>query len=141
MKLTIPAETARLPEVTAFVDDFLDTVDCPLRARMKFDLCVEEIFVNIASYAYPPGVKGLAQIEIGEQNGVVTVVFSDSGIYYDPLKKEDPDVTLPAAQRRIGGLGIFLVKKNMDSVEYVRDGDRNILTIRLDIGRRPAAED
>ena len=126
--LTVPAAKERLGEVMAFVDDFLEGCGCPMKAQMQIDLCVEEVFVNIASYAYS-GEPGDAEIRISETDGVVTMTFIDSGIHYDPLKKKDPDLTLSAEERQIGGLGIFLVKKNTDSVTYQYKDGKNILTL------------
>ena len=128
-KLEIMAEVENLGEVTAFIDEQLDGADCPMKVKMQLDLALEEIFVNIASYAYAPE-KGTATIGIDiteDRRAVLT--FEDSGTPYDPIAREDPDITLPANERQIGGLGIFMVKKTMDDVRYeYRDG-KNILTI------------
>lgn len=123
-ELTIEAATDKLDEVLGFVDAYLDETDCPEKTRMQIDVAVEEIFVNIASYAYAPE-KGDARIVIESQKDPdgVGITFFDSGRQYDPLAREDPDVTLPAEKRRIGGLGIFMTKKFMDNVTYeYRDG-------------------
>jgi anti-sigma regulatory factor (Ser/Thr protein kinase) len=97
---------------------------------MQIDISVEEIFVNISQYAYPGGV-GYADIQISgsSADGRFIIVFRDRGIPYDPLRKSDPDITLGAEDRPIGGLGIFMVKKNMDKLEYSRSGGENILTM------------
>ena len=87
---------------------------------MQIDLAVEEIFVNIANYAYRP---------VRENPLEVTLTFLDSGAPYDPLAKEDPDITLDVKDRQIGGLGIFLVKQTMDDVKYEYKNGRNILTL------------
>jgi len=126
--LTVAAKNEKLEEVTAFVDAFLEERDWPMRSQMQMDLCVEEVFVNIASYAYGDGA-GDVEIRIEEEDGEVTVVFLDSGTPYDPLAKADPDTTLSAQERQIGGLGIFLVKKNMDAVSYRREDGKNIFTM------------
>lgn len=126
--LELEATNGNLSRVNEFVDGFLEEYGCPMRAQMLIDLCVEEIFVNIANYAYGEET-GTATIRIAEENGVFTLVFEDAGIPYDPLKKADPDVTLSAEDRQIGGLGIFLVKKNMDTVSYRRENGRNVLTM------------
>ena len=127
--LTVPAKPERLDEVTAFVDEFLEEKGCPLKVQMQIDLALEEIFINIASYAYGGG-EGDAGIAASEEDGEVTLVFSDTGAPYDPLAKPDPDVTLSADERPIGGLGIFLVKKTMDCVSYARKDGKNILTVK-----------
>ena len=130
-ELVIRAETENLQQVLAFVDERLEACGCPLRTQMQLDIAVEEIFVNIASYAYP-GETGEASVRIGieEDPPAVTLVFVDSGIPFDPLAKEDPDVSLSAEERQPGNLGIFLVKKSMDDVKYEYSGGRNILTLR-----------
>ena len=130
-ELTIEAEIENLDKVIGFVDEQLEALECPMKAQMQIDVAVEEIFVNIASYAYVPG-KGSATICVAweEDPKTVSITFIDRGVPYDPLKKEDPDVSLPAAERAIGGLGIFMVKKSMDEMTYeYRDG-QNVLCIR-----------
>lgn len=126
--LNVPAKDDQLDRVTAFADEFLEALDCPLKTQMQIDLSIEEIFVNIAHYAYA-GKEGDAEIRMAEADGVVTFTFIDSGVPYDPLKKPDPDVSLSAEDRQIGGLGIFLVKKNMDSVSYRYEDGKNMLTV------------
>ncbi len=127
--LRVKAQKENLDAVNDFVDSFLEEHDCPMKTQMQIDLCVEEIFVNIALYAYADGT-GDAEVQISEQDGEVTLTFLDSGIPYDPLAKADPDTTLSAAERQIGGLGIFLVKKNMDQVAYRRVQGKNIFTMK-----------
>ena len=114
-----------------FVNARLEAVDCPPKAQMQMELAVEEIFVNIAHYAYAPS-KGNAtvRVEISEQPLIVTITFIDQGIPYDPLKKDDPDVTLSSEERAIGGLGIFMTKKVMDDVSYEYKNGQNILTLK-----------
>ena len=130
--LTVPADAEKLGEVMAFIDTFLEAHDCPPKAQMQIDLSAEEIFVNIANYAYPDG-PGDAQIRLSEENSVVTLIFTDSGIPYDPLQKAEPDLTLSAEDRQIGGLGVFLVKKNMDTVSYRYENGKNVLTMTKSI--------
>ena len=130
-ELRIEASLDNLDEVLRFVDQELEGADCPMKFMMQIDLAVEEIFVNIASYAYAPG-KGDAviRLEIAGNPRCAEICFMDSGVPYDPLKKKDPDVTLSAAEREIGGLGIFMAKKSVDDIRYeYRDG-RNILTLK-----------
>ena len=133
-ELTIEAKVENLDEVLAFVDEQLEELDCPMKVQMQIDVAVEEIFVNIASYAYTPGV-GSAVIRFAHEQEprAVCITFIDSGVPYDPLKKEDPDVTLSAEERGIGGLGIYMVKKAMDDMSYVYSDGQNILTIRKTI--------
>ena len=130
-ELDIEAVRENLSEVLAFVDKRLEDADCPMKAQMQIDLAVEEIFINIASYAYAPD-KGRAKIraEVSGNPITVTLTFIDHGIPYDPLAKADPDVTLSAEERGIGGLGIFMVKKTMDDVSYEYKDGSNILTLK-----------
>ena len=97
-------------------------------------VAVEEIFVNIASYAYAPE-KGSAtvRVEVSEEPVSVTITFVDHGTPYDPLSKDDPDVTLPADAREIGGLGIFMTKQLMDDVAYEYQDGKNILTLKKNL--------
>ena len=131
-ELTIEAKVENLNEVLAFVDERLEELDCPMKAQMQLDVAVEEIFVNIASYAYAPGT-GSATIRFDREEGAVCITFVDSGVPYDPLAKEDPDVTLSAEERGIGGLGIYMVKKSVDDMNYVYRNGQNILSIRKTI--------
>ena len=128
-ELTLPAQTERLPEVLAFVEEQLEEAGCPMKAQMQISVATEEVYVNIASYAYAPG-SGVATIRLElTQEPAVVLTFIDSGIAFNPLEKEDPNVNLPAEERQIGGLGIFMTKKTMDEVRYERAGDRNVLTL------------
>ena len=130
-ELEIDAEEAKLAEVQTFVEERLEAVDCPMKTLMQINVAVEEIFVNIASYAYVPEKgKAKVRVEISGEPVSVTITFEDRGIPYDPVAREDPDITLPASQRAIGGLGIFMTKQIMDDVAYeYRDG-QNILTLK-----------
>lgn len=128
-ELTLPAQTERLPEVLAFVEEQLEEAGCPMKAQMQISVATEEVYVNIASYAYAPG-SGMATIRLElTQEPAVVLTFIDSGIAFNPLEKEDPNVNLPAEERQIGGLGIFMTKKTMDEVRYERAGNRNVLTL------------
>ncbi len=123
-----PASDAAFKDVMAFVESELENADVPMKISMQITIAVEEIYVNIAHYAYSGG-DGMMTLSIDANAEQVTIVFTDSGLPFNPLEKEDPDITLGAEQRSIGGLGIFIVKKSMDSVTYVREEDKNILTI------------
>ena len=135
--LCIEAKLERLKEVLAFLDGILEEADCPPKAQMQLEIALEEMFVNIAHYAYEktdvPKAEQFAEITVcvTESDGVryALVRLCDRGIPYNPLAKADPDTTLSATDRPIGGLGIYMVKKSMDRVEYeYRDG-RNIFTM------------
>ena len=133
-EIVVEATDENLPSVLSFIEDHLGEVDCPPKARMQIRLAAEEIFVNIAHYAYAPE-KGRAtvRVEVSEEPVSVTITFMDHGVPYDPLAKRDPDVTLSASEREIGGLGIFMTKKVMDDVAYEYRGGQNILTLKKNL--------
>ena len=127
-ELTLEARIQNLQQVLDFVDDFLLTLNCPMKLQMQIDVAVEEIFVNIASYAYDPGTGPVTvRMEKAEDPKAVIITFVDKGVPYDPTAKPDPDVTLSAEERSIGGLGIYMVKKSMDSMTYEYTDGQNIL--------------
>ena len=129
-ELTVKAVVENIPRVTAFLEEALEQADCPMKAIMQIGLAVDELFGNIANYAYPDGAgNATVRLEIDEAAREASLTFIDEGVPYDPLAKEDPDVTLPAEERQIGGLGIFLVKKTMDGMRYERSDGKNLLTI------------
>ncbi len=130
-ELEVEAVRDNLEEVQAFVNEQLEAGGCPKKAQMQIGLAVEEIFINIASYAYTPEQgKTTVRVEVSENPVTVTITFVDHGIPYDPLAKEDPDVTLSADERQIGGLGIFMTKKIMDNIAYEYKDGQNILTLK-----------
>ncbi len=127
---SFPAKTALLEQVQDFVRSHLPE-DCPIGPLMQLDLVVEEIFVNIADYAYAPGEGTVTiRVERSDSPAVVTVSFLDRGVAFDPLAKEQPDVSALAEDRQIGGLGIYLTRRLADEVRYERRDGQNILTIR-----------
>ena len=133
-RLTVDAKIENLDEVLAFVDGILEANDCPIKIQMQMDIAVEEIFVNIAHYAYAPNSgKATISATFDTRNRVVSFSFIDSGVPFDPLQKKDPDISQKLEDRKIGGLGIYMVKQSMDNVRYeYRDG-LNILTIEKKI--------
>ncbi len=132
--LTIPAERDRLDQVQDFIDQNLAGVEYSPEAQIQLQIAVEELFVNIASYAYAPG-HGDAVIgcRVEEDPPSITVQLRDWGKPFDPLAKKDADVTLSAEDRDIGGLGIYMVKNSMDAVDYKREDGQNVLTIRKNL--------
>ena len=133
-ELELEAVTENLQEVQSFVEDHLEASGCPMKAQMQIGVAVEEIFVNIANYAYHPD-KGTAtvRVEVSGAPVCVTITFVDHGVPYDPLAKDDPDVTLSADAREIGGLGIFMTKRIMDDVAYEYKDGQNILTLKKNL--------
>ena len=137
MKMTVDATVDNLNKVLAFIDEQLEANNCPMRVMLEIDVAAEEIFVNVASYAYTSGIGSVAiEVDFEEKPKAVAIRFIDSGIPYNPLEKEDPDVTLPAEKRGIGGLGVFMVKKSMDEVTYEYKDGKNHLTIRKFFDRK-----
>ena len=133
-ELCIDAKVENLPAVNDFVAGMLAPLDCPMKLQLQLDLVVEEIFVNIASYAYGEvGGKVLLRGRIYDNPQGLELAFCDEGVPYDPLQKEDPDPDTPLMDRGVGGWGIFLVRKNVDDISYEYKDGKNILTIRKNI--------
>ncbi|MBQ9628466.1 MAG: ATP-binding protein, partial [Synergistaceae bacterium] len=133
-ELTLDADVKNLDEVLAFVDEQLEVHDCSPKIQMQIDVAVEELFVNIAHYAYNSETgPATVRIELQENPISVVITFIDNGVPYDPLAKPDPDVTLSAEEREIGGLGIYMVKKSMDNIEYEYKDGKNILKIQKNL--------
>lgn len=130
-EITVQATIENIEPVTDFVNETLDSIGCSLKARMQIDVAIDELFSNIAHYAYHPET-GQAVVRVHEEADppAVCITFVDNGIPYDPLAKEDPDITLTADERQIGGLGIYMVKKTMDEISYEYKDGQNILTIK-----------
>ena len=127
---TFQAKTEALTDVIGFVEQTLESYECPMKIQMAICVAIEELFVNIAHYAYPDSEGDMKLgISFDEQTRAITFRMSDKGIPFDPLKKVDPDITLSAEEREIGGLGIFITKKTMDSLHYVYEDGENILTM------------
>jgi anti-sigma regulatory factor (Ser/Thr protein kinase) len=126
-ELFIDATLENLETVLDFVSNM--TKDCPLDIQNKIGLVVDEIFTNIAQYAYHPDV-GPVNIHITINDEIVVIEFEDHGVHFDPASVNEPDIKAPLEEKSVGGLGIFMVKKLMDSVEYRREGSKNILTIK-----------
>jgi len=126
-ELVIEATIDNLDEVMDFVNLELEQCKCPPDLLNEIDLAVEEIFVNIANYAYKPACGSAAiYISTGEE---IVIRFEDTGKPYNPLEQAPPDLDKPLTERKIGGLGIFLVRQYMDNVAYKRADGKNILTI------------
>ena len=130
-ELTVAATVENIETVTNFVNEQLEALDCPMKAQMQIDIAIDELFSNIAHYAYNPEVgDATVRVEVIEDPLAVVITFIDNGVPYDPLAKEDPDTTLSAEERKIGGLGIYMVKKSMDDIIYEYKDGQNILKIK-----------
>ena len=129
-KLKIAAKVENLPEVLGFIEEKLEEKNFSMPVITQIDIAVEEMFVNIANYGYN-GEVGQAEIIVNfkEQGECVEITLKDKGIPYNPLEKADPDITLSAEERPIGGLGIYMVKKSMDKVSYKNEDGYNIFTM------------
>ena len=127
---TFPAKTEALPDILGFVEETLEGYGCPMKIQMAVSVAVEEAFVNVAHYAYGDGEGDMnLGIWFDKENRTITFRMTDKGVPFDPTKKPDPDITLSAEEREIGGLGIFIAKQTMDSVTYAYENGKNILTM------------
>ena len=127
-EITVDATIENMDTVTAFVDDFLDEIACPMKSRIQINIVIDEIFRNICHYAYKDSVGAVTvRVESGNTPKAVFLTFTDNGIPYNPLETEDPDITSSSEERKIGGLGIYLVKKNMDEMKYEYVNQQNRL--------------
>ena len=130
-EITVAAAVENLEAVTTFVDRCLEENGCSMRSQMQIDVAVDELFSNIAYYAYPPGTGTVTlRVKIEGEPPCASLTFIDGGVPYDPLSRTDPDTTLSAEERQIGGLGIYMVKKSMDEVSYAYEDGKNVLRIR-----------
>ena len=130
-EITLKARIENIPEATAFIDGKLEALGCGLKAQMQIDVAMDELFGNIARYAYGDG-EGEVTVcfDFEENTRQAVITLTDRGKPFDPTAAMVPDVKIPAAERQVGGLGIFLVRKTMDDMAYeYRDG-QNVLTIR-----------
>ncbi len=130
-EINVEAKIENLTVVSDFLHQITDELICPMGIVMQLEIAIEELFANICYYAYgDDGGSACIQIDVEEDPTAITIAFIDSGKPYDPLAKEDPDTTLSAEDRPIGGLGIFMVKKSMDDITYEYRNEKNILKIK-----------
>lgn len=130
-ELTLAATLDNIPAVTAFIDAQLEALGCPMKAQMQIDMAIDELLGNIAHYAYPNGTgDATVRFDFDEDTRTASITFVDGGVPFNPLEKNDPDVTISAEEREVGGLGIFIVKRTMDSVHYRYENGWNMLTIQ-----------
>ena len=129
--LILDAVKQNLESLAEKIETVLSDAGCPMPIIQKVLISVDEIFNNICSYAYSDGEKGqiCTILQVSPEDKKASLTFKDKGIPYNPLEHKDPDTTLPAEKRPIGGLGILLVKKLMDEVSYEHTGEENSLTI------------
>lgn len=135
-ELTLPAAAENIEKAVAFVNDQLESAGCPPKTMIQIDVAIDELFGNIAHYAYGKDTgDATVRVEVTEEPAVI-ITFIDNGIPYNPLKKPDPDVTKDLEEREIGGLGIFMVKKSMDDITYEYKEGQNILRIKKYMERK-----
>ena len=136
-EITVVASLDQIKTVTDFVNARLTGLDCPDRDRIQLDVAIDEIFGNIARYAYKLETgPATVRVDVEDDPLCVVVTFIDQGMPYDPVSAVIPDTTrLPARERPIGGLGLTIVKKTMDDISYCHRNGQNILTIRKRIHR------
>ena len=127
--LILPNDVQEVPKLAAFVDEVCEAAGMDMPTTMQMNLAIEEAVVNVMEYAYPAGTKGEVRIEVQIHDTYVEFTLSDDGRPFNPTDKGEVDTTLSAEERSIGGLGIMLMRRYMDSTEYRREGDRNILTL------------
>ena len=133
-ELTIAATVKNIEAVSDFVNEQLEALDCPMKAQMQIGIAIDELFGNIAQYAYNPDVgEATVRVEVQQEPLSVVITFIDGGVPYDPLTAAEPDTSLPVEERPLGGLGIFMVRKTMDEITYRYENGRNILSIRKNL--------
>ena len=134
-ELTVDAAVENIEVVTNFINQELEKLNCPVKAQTQIAIAIDELFGNIARYAYSPEIgKATVRFSIEEDPLAVTITFIDNGVPFDPLQRAEPDTHAALQDRPIGGLGIFLVKKTMNMVEYSYENGQNILTIKKQLG-------
>ncbi len=127
-ELTLPATIENIDVATDFIDEELEAHNCPMKAITQINIALDELFSNIARYAYPDS-QGMATVRIDIDSERIFLQLADSGIEFNPLKNDDPDITASIDNRSVGGLGIFMVKKTMDEVKYEYINNQNIISI------------
>lgn len=122
------ADESELENIIGLVEEKLGETDASMKAVIQITVAIEEIFVNIAHYAYESG-SGRMLLGIKRYGEIIEIRFADCGMPFDPLSAKEPDVSLQAEERDIGGLGILMVRKTMDEVLYKYENRQNILTL------------
>ena len=138
-RLVLPNDIETIPQLNEFIDSVAEEVGLDMSLTMSLNLAIEEAVVNVMEYAYPEGQQGDVEIEVTAEQQWMTFVITDTGIAFDPTKKEDADTTLSAEERPIGGLGIFMVRQLMDVIDYKREGNKNVLTLQKKLGEENAS--
>ena len=134
-KREFKANRYELPNIQRFVKEEVSKQNCDPKVANQISLAIEEMFVNIADYAYQ-GKKGNCFLTIEFNDNKFTFTFEDEGIPFNPIEKENPNINLPVQDRKVGGLGIYITKTIMDEVKYKYENNKNILTLIIDIDKK-----
>ena len=134
--IVLPNNTQEVPRLNAFVEEVCKTVGLDEMVTMQIKVAVEEAVVNVMRYAYPLGKSGDVTIEAAHNDQRLKFTIIDSGKPFDPTIHSEVDTTLPAKKRSLGGLGIHIIRQNMDSINYERIDNFNVLTLRKNIFKR-----
>jgi serine/threonine-protein kinase RsbW len=133
--ITVPAQADQLGKLTEFLHQFWAAIELPREEALAFELALEEVFMNVVLHASVDGRTLRVEVSLALAGGGLTMTVADDGPEFDPLSLPPPDVTASLAERRIGGYGVFLVRKMMDSVSYQRAGLKNRLQMTKQLGR------
>jgi len=134
--LTLPNDIETIPRLNEFIDGFCEEQGISMEISMSLNLAIEEAVVNVMNYGYPEGTVGYIDVEVDADKESITFVITDTGKPFDPTKKEDVDITLPAEKRGIGGLGIHLIRRIMDNIDYQYIDKKNILTLKKKLNKQ-----
>lgn len=130
-EITVKSTIESIDTVTDFVENLVGPIDCPMKSKMLLSIAIDELLGNIVHYAYTPEIGDVTvEVDISEDPLCVTITFIDAGIPYNPLEQDNPDTNLSADDREIGGLGVFITKNIIDEITYLREDDKNKLTIK-----------
>jgi serine/threonine-protein kinase RsbW len=136
-RTSVPSDAAQLPALTKFLNEFWAHTNLPRAAAVTFELALEEVFMNVVIHSSPADRSARVEVSLAIVAGELTMTVEDEGPAFDPLALSAPDVSAKLEDRRVGGLGVFLVRKMMDSVRYQRLGARNQLQMTKRVGADP----
>lgn len=128
-KITLAAKSENLPRFLEYIKEEARRAGFSDKGVHDIQLAAEEAVVNVINYAYPAGKGGDIELSCALKEGALEIQIADSGIPFNPLERAEPDINAPLAERGIGGLGIYMFRRLMDTVAYRREDDRNILTL------------
>lgn len=128
--LTISNDIAEIARTAEFIEEFCTAHGATPDIAFKINLAVEEALVNTISYGFKDDARHVIDLKIAIEGGAIVLRISDDAVAFNPLETAEPDVSAPVEERKVGGLGVFLMKKTMDDVQYAREDERNILTLK-----------